>query len=81
MPEQPAGVFAVQHVDSRAGLDPVRIRGGDGVLRILPAEAFDPISNKAETLHTFGEVAQAVAGFYIEQTPTDGIPYWDTAPG
>jgi hypothetical protein len=28
------------------------------------------------------EAAQATADFYIEQTPTDGVPYWDTgAPG
>ena len=28
------------------------------------------------------EVSRAVADFFIEQTPTDGIPYWDTgAPG
>jgi unsaturated chondroitin disaccharide hydrolase len=51
-------------------------------LASLPEEAFGPISTKAETLHTFGDVAEAVADFYIEQTPTDGIPYWDTgAPG
>ena len=30
----------------------------------------------------FVEVSRAVADFYIDQTPTDGIPYWDTgAPG
>jgi hypothetical protein len=28
------------------------------------------------------EAAQATADFYLEQTPTDGVPYWDTgAPG
>lgn len=28
------------------------------------------------------EVATAVADFFLEQTPTDGVPYWDTgAPG
>jgi unsaturated chondroitin disaccharide hydrolase len=26
----------------------------------------------------FIAVAEATAGFYIENTPTDGIPYWDT---
>lgn len=30
----------------------------------------------------FTEVAKAAADFYLEHTPTDGIPYWDTgAPG
>lgn len=38
--------------------------------------------NKKQVLDRFLEVADAVADFYIEQTPTDGIPYWDTgAPG
>ena len=28
------------------------------------------------------EVAAAIADFWLERTPTDGIPYWDTgAPG
>jgi hypothetical protein len=35
-----------------------------------------------EIRERFIQVARAVADFYIEQTPTDGIPYWDTgAPG
>jgi unsaturated chondroitin disaccharide hydrolase len=37
---------------------------------------------KAEVLSTFLATAEAVADFYLEQTPLDGIPYWDTgAPG
>lgn len=37
---------------------------------------------KAEVLSTFLATAEAVADHYIEQTPLDGIPYWDTgAPG
>jgi hypothetical protein len=48
----------------------------------LPDEAFAGFGSKAETLQTFGEVAEAVADLYIGQTPTDGVPYWDTgAPG
>jgi unsaturated chondroitin disaccharide hydrolase len=32
--------------------------------------------------NAFYAVAEAVADFYVENTPTDGIPYWDTgAPG
>ncbi len=37
---------------------------------------------KAEVLSTFLATAEAVADHYCEQTPLDGIPYWDTgAPG
>jgi hypothetical protein len=37
---------------------------------------------KTALLGRFQETAEAVAGFYIENTPADGIPYWDTgAPG
>ena len=33
-------------------------------------------------LRRFREVAEATADFYLSETPTDGIPYWDTgAPG
>lgn len=43
---------------------------------------FKARGGKAKVLARFLEVAQAVAEFYIEQTPVDGIPYWDTgAPG
>lgn len=39
-------------------------------------------TTKVNVLTRFQDVAQATADFYIEQTPTDGIPYWDTgAPG
>jgi len=38
--------------------------------------------SKEEALQRFSETAAAVADFYIESSPTDGIPYWDTgAPG
>jgi hypothetical protein len=33
---------------------------------------------KTELLQAFEEVASAVASFWLEHTPTDGIPYWDT---
>jgi unsaturated chondroitin disaccharide hydrolase len=37
---------------------------------------------KSAVVERFIDVARATADFYIEQTPTDGIPYWDTgAPG
>lgn len=39
-------------------------------------------AGKDSIIGRFLEVCTAVADFYIEQTPTDGIPYWDTgAPG
>ncbi|MFC1724659.1 glycosyl hydrolase [candidate division KSB1 bacterium] len=38
--------------------------------------------DKKAVLEKFLETAQSAADFYIENTPTDGIPYWDTgAPG
>ena len=33
---------------------------------------------KRELSGAFEEVAVATASFWLEQTPTDGIPYWDT---
>ncbi len=40
------------------------------------------MSTKEEALNRCLETAKAAADFYIEQTPTDGICYWDTgAPG
>ena len=39
-------------------------------------------SRVADVRERFLAVARAAADFYVEQTPTDGIPYWDTgAPG
>jgi len=43
------------------------------------SEAFlAPYGGKRELLQAFEEVMSAVTSFWIEQTPTDGIPYWDT---
>jgi hypothetical protein len=48
----------------------------------LPEAALEKYAGKQSVLARLQEVAEAVADFYIEQTPTDGIPYWDTgAPG
>jgi hypothetical protein len=48
----------------------------------LPVSAFEKHGGKAKVLGRFYDVAEAVADFYIEMTPVDGIPYWDTgAPG
>ena len=43
------------------------------------AQLSDPPAGLAETMEI---AARATCDFYIENTPTDGIPYWDTgAPG
>jgi unsaturated chondroitin disaccharide hydrolase len=48
-------------------------------LDTLPEEAFTGIKACVDRLL---ETAQVVCDFYVENTPTDGIPYWDTgAPG
>jgi unsaturated chondroitin disaccharide hydrolase len=48
----------------------------------LPDAAFVGAGAKPAILARFLETARAVADFYLEQTPTDGVPYWDTgAPG
>lgn len=42
----------------------------------------DSIDGKDGFLTRFQASAEEIADFYIENTPTDGIPYWDTgAPG
>jgi hypothetical protein len=38
----------------------------------------EPHGGKEKILRRFLNVAEAVADYYIEQTPIDGIPYWDT---
>jgi hypothetical protein len=51
-------------------------------LETLPHEEFEPFGGKTKVLARFLTVAEAVADFYLQYTPVDGIPYWDTgAPG
>ncbi len=51
-------------------------------LEVLSEEELEPYGGKHKIIERFLQVAEAVADFYIEQTPTDGVPYWDTgAPG
>jgi hypothetical protein len=47
-------------------------------LATLPAGEFLPTAPKPRVLRRFEEVAAATCDFWIENTPTDGIPYWDT---
>ncbi len=55
-------------------------------LSALPASELDglldSLGGRDRILERFLETAQATADFFIEQSPTDGIVYWDTgAPG
>jgi unsaturated chondroitin disaccharide hydrolase len=51
-------------------------------LDTLPPSAFGASDPKAKVLARFLDVATATADFFIKNTPTDGVPYWDTgAPG
>ncbi len=48
---------------------------------IVGTELLD-FPSKAAVMARFVETARATADFFIENTPTDGVPYWDTgAPG
>jgi len=51
-------------------------------LASLPENQLSPYGGKKAILDSFLKTATATADFYIENTPVDGIPYWDTgAPG
>src|SRR5258708_38953697 len=51
-------------------------------LQTLPETEFKAYGGKKKILARFLETATATADFFIENTPLDGIPYWDTgAPG
>jgi hypothetical protein len=51
-------------------------------LETIDAAEFAPFGGKEAVLRRFLDTALAAADFYLEQTPTDGVPYWDTgAPG
>ncbi|MCF7838807.1 MAG: glycosyl hydrolase [Candidatus Marinimicrobia bacterium] len=48
----------------------------------LPAADLKPFGGRRAVMQLLLKGACATANFYLEQTPTDGIPYWDTgAPG
>ncbi len=45
-------------------------------------EFLDTESGRAADLEMFEKAARATCDFYIQHSPSDGIPYWDTgAPG
>jgi hypothetical protein len=48
----------------------------------LPESELAPYGGKKTVIDKFLHVAEAVADFYLQYTPIDGVPYWDTgAPG
>ena len=48
-------------------------------LAALPETAFaGTLATRRGTIDRFLEVATATADFFIANTPTDGVPYWDT---
>jgi hypothetical protein len=47
-------------------------------LHALPADAFPAANDREEALAMLDRAARATADYYIANTPTDGIPYWDT---
>lgn len=52
------------------------------LLATMPDREFPPGQRKKSVLKRFEEIALAVADYYLSESPSDGIPYWDTgAPG
>jgi hypothetical protein len=51
-------------------------------LETVPDDELEPLGGRAEIVNILLEAARATAGHYVETTPPDGVPYWDTgAPG
>ncbi len=51
-------------------------------LEVLPDEDLDKFGGRSSIQSKMLKAARATCDFYIANTPTDGIPYWDTgAPG
>ncbi|MGD8894674.1 MAG: glycosyl hydrolase [Acidobacteriota bacterium] len=51
-------------------------------IETVPDGELEPLGGRAEVVNALLEAARATAGHYIETTPPDGVPYWDTgAPG
>ncbi len=49
---------------------------------VMSPEAYATHDDSGDFLGLLADMAQATADFFIENTPTDGVPYWDTgAPG
>ncbi|MGB6032549.1 MAG: glycosyl hydrolase, partial [Bacteroidota bacterium] len=51
-------------------------------LSTLPPVSFDGVGERDAIIALFLRTAEAAADYYIQSSPTDGMPYWDTgAPG
>ncbi len=51
-------------------------------LATVPDEALEPLGGRGEIESMMRKTAVASCDFYLQNTPTDGVPYWDTgAPG
>ncbi len=48
------------------------------LLHTIPESAFENMQPKAEIEKIMIKAAEATCDFYIENSPVDGIPYWDT---
>ncbi len=46
-------------------------------IETLPEEQFEPFGGKAAFRETCLKGAKATCDWFIENTPTDGVPYWD----
>ncbi len=76
LPVDPAGLQRLQHLDPRPGL------GDGGYAEQLELAKLRPELYDDELVALMTKAAEATCDFYIEHTPTDGVPYWDTgAPG
>lgn len=51
-------------------------------LDVLPESELEPFGRRPEVQRWMLKAARAASDYFIEETPADGIPYWDTgAPG
>jgi hypothetical protein len=51
-------------------------------LGTIPADEFGAVQSREEVIRILTKAARATCDFYLDHTPTDGIPYWDSgAPG
>ncbi len=51
-------------------------------MAVIPDADLEPFGGRAQVEEMLRRTAVAAADFYLANTPTDGIPYWDTgAPG
>jgi unsaturated chondroitin disaccharide hydrolase len=51
-------------------------------LEVLPDAELEPFGGRATVTAMMLDAARATCDFYVDNTPADGVPYWDTgAPG